>query len=325
METMRNTQSYNMKKMRFILQFSLVITVLMACSQKNANASNEGQPSGHEPQTLVGEAAAPAATIDGIGQFVSWDMGAMSVTKEDNLFVVSDATGNLKLYLKPLGNGTYQEVSTTHDMIGQGARFVAEKVGDVTTLTAYSDEMILFSLLSCDDLKSYRNKAYRRLLTSRFKPTADGPVTITDEKMSGPILPDSPELSYFFIEDGKGDLTDKIRLSPGRFHLAYSPAEKGVNLHYCLLNPQTGDLDVDYSSENTLILRYADDPGWPWLSTDVLDAGFLIYNLDKHFWWVMLEKLKAVSQPNAVVQWNRRLVENLIEYNEPFTGLESSE
>lgn len=36
----------------------------------------------------------------------------------------------------------------------------------------------------------------------------------------------------------------------------------------------------------------------------------------------MLDKLKAKKQPSEVVQWNRRLKENMIEYNEPFTGLE---
>lgn len=36
----------------------------------------------------------------------------------------------------------------------------------------------------------------------------------------------------------------------------------------------------------------------------------------------MLDKLKAKKQPSEVVQWNRRLIENMIEYNEPFTGLE---
>ena len=63
----------------------------------------------------------------------------------------------------------------------------------------------------------------------------------------------------------------------------------------------------------------------PWLSTDVLDAGFLIYNFDKPYWKVMLDKLKAIKQPNEVEQWNRRLIENLIEYNDPFTGLGSTD
>ena len=265
------------------------------------------------------------ATIDDISQFVSWEMGAMSVSNEGENFILQDTKGPLTLVLEPTTNGVYQEISEDHDMIGQGARFVAEKIGDVTTLTAYNDKMVLFTLLSCDDLKEYRNKAYRRLLTSRFEPTEDGLITITDEVMKGPILPESPDLTYFFIEDGEGDLTDKIRLSPGRFHLAFSPADKGVNLHFCDINPETGDLDVLYERENSIILRYAKDPGWPWLSTDVLDAGFLIYNFDKPYWKVMLDKLKAIKQPNEVEQWNRRLIENLIEYNEPFTGLGSTD
>ena len=36
---------------------------------------------------------------------------------------------------------------------------------------------------------------------------------------------------------------------------------------------------------------------------------------------VMLDKLKAKKHPNEVELWNKRLIENLIEYNEPFTGL----
>ena len=38
----------------------------------------------------------------------------------------------------------------------------------------------------------------------------------------------------------------------------------------------------------------------------------------------MLNKLKAKKQPNEVEQWNRRLIENMLKYNEPFTGLEST-
>lgn len=265
------------------------------------------------------------ASIDGISQFVSWDMGAMSVSRQGDVFVIKDAEGALTLYLKPAENGVYQEISGAEDMIGQSARFVAEKVGDVTTMTAYRDKMMLFSLISCDDLKAYRNRAYRRILTSRFEPTDDGPVTITDDTMSGPILPDSPDITYFFVEDGKGDLTDIIRLSPGRFHLAFSPADKGLNLHFCSYNPQTGDLDVNYERENTLILRYAKDPGWPWLSTDVLDTGFIIYNFEKPYWQVMLNKLKAKKRPNEVERWNQKLIENLLKYNDPYTGLGSTD
>lgn len=36
----------------------------------------------------------------------------------------------------------------------------------------------------------------------------------------------------------------------------------------------------------------------------------------------MLDKLKAKKLPSEVEKWNRRLKENMIEYNEPFTGLE---
>ena len=309
-----------------IFQLALALSFLIACGSKNANASNDSAQIDQQETTAPTESAYKTpASIDGISQFVSWDMGALSVSKEGELFVINDTEGYYKLYLKPTGNGTYQETSKTQDMIGQGARFVAEKVGDITTLTAYSDKMMLFSLISCDDLKAYRNRAYRRILKSQFEPTPDGAITITDDEMSGPILPDSPDVSYFFIEDGKGDLTDKIRLSPGRFHLYFSPADKGVNLHFCSLNPETGDLDVNYDRENTIILRYAKDPGWEWLSTDVLDTGFIIYNFEKPYWQVMLNKLRAKKQPNEVEQWNQRLIKNLIEYNDPYTGIGSTD
>lgn len=314
-----------MRKTVLSIQFVLATLALVACGAKNANTDNSSSQTDSlstKNETIM---ETKTATIDDISQFVSWEMGAMSVSNEGENFILQDTKGPLTLVLEPTTNGVYQEISEDHDMIGQGARFVAEKIGDVTTLTAYNDKMVLFTLLSCDDLKEYRNKAYRRLLTSRFEPTEDGLITITDEVMKGPILPESPDLTYFFIEDGEGDLTDKIRLSPGRFHLAFSPADKGVNLHFCAINPETGDLDVLYERENSIILRYAKDPEWPWLSTDVLDAGFLIYNFDKPYWKVMLDKLKAIKQPNEVEQWNRRLIENLIEYNEPFTGLGSTD
>ena len=265
------------------------------------------------------------ASLDDIFQFVSWDMGAMRMYQEGEIYVLQDAESNLVLCLEQTGNGVYQEISVDRDMIGQGARFVAEKVGDVTTLTAYEDKMMLFSLISCDDLMAYRNKAYRRILKSQFEPTADGPITITDETMSGPILPGSPDITYFFVEDGKGDLTDKMRLSPGRLHLLFSPADKGLNLHYCAINPFTDELEVDYERERSIILRYAKDPGWSWLSTDVLDTGFIIYNFEKPYWQVMLNKLKAKKQPNEVERWNRKLIENLLKYNDPYTGLESTD
>ena len=143
--------------------------------------------------------------------------------------------------------------------------------------------------------------------------------------MSGPILPDSPDIDYFFIEDGKGDLTDKMRLSPGRLHLLFSPADKGLNLHFCAINPFTDEFEVDYERERSIILRYAKDPGWPWLSTDVLDTGFIIYNFEKPYWQVMLNKLKAKKQPNEVEKWNRKLIENLLKYNDPYTGLASTD
>ena len=315
-----------MTNKKMIFQLALALSFLIACGSKNANAGNDSAQIDHQETTAPTESADKTpASIDGISQFVSWDMGALSVSKEGKLFVINDTEGYYKLYLKPTGNGTYQETSKTQDMIGQGARFVAEKVGDVTTLTAYSDKMMLFSLISCDDLKAYRNRAYRRILKSQFEPTPDGAITITDDEMSGPILPDSPDVSYFFIEDVKGDLTDKIRLSPGRFHLYFSPADKGVNLHFCSLNPETGDLDVNYDRENTIILRYAKDPGWEWLSTDVLDTGFIIYNFEKPYWQVMLNKLRAKKQPNEVEQWNQRLIKNLIEYNDPYTGIGSTD
>lgn len=265
------------------------------------------------------------ASIDDINQFVSWDMGAMSVYLEGEIVVIQDAKNSLVLCLEPIGDGVYQEITEDREMIGQGARFVAEKVGDVTTLTAYSDKMMLFSLISCDDVEAYRNRAYLRILKSRFEPTDGGPITITDDTMSGPILPDCPEIDYFFVEDGNGDLTNIMRLSPGRFHLAFAPADKGINLHYCDINPQTGDIEVNHERENTIILRYAQDPDWPWLSTDVLDTGFIIYNFEKPYWQVMLNKLNAKKQLNDVEKWNRKLIENLLQYNDPYTGIESTD
>lgn len=315
-----------MRKKIIFLQFAMAIFVLMACGSKNANAGNSSSPKDDQKSTALQEMPAQtAATIDGISQFVAWDMGVMKVSKEGGNFVLSDKGENLKLYLKPMGEGVYQEVSNKHDMIGQSARFVAEKVGDVTTLTAYNDKMILFTLFDCDDLMAYRNQAYHRLLKSRFEPTADGALFITDDEMEVPILPDSPVLSYFFIEDGEGDLTENIRLSPMRVYLTFSPADKGVNLHAAKFDPETEKFIPEYERENTIILKYAKDPGWEWLSTDVLDAGFLIFNFDKPYWKVMLNKLKKIKQPNAVERWNRKLIENLIKYNEPFTGLGSSD
>lgn len=309
-----------------ILQISMAILILMACGSKNANAGNGSSPKDDQKSTAIQEMPSKnAATIDGISQFVAWDMGVIKVSKEDGNFVLSNKGEYLKLYLKPMGDGVYQEISNKHDMIGQSARFVAEKVGDVTTLTAYSDKMILFTLFDCDDLQAYRNKAYRRILKSRFEPTPNGAIFITDEEMEVPILPDSPVLGYFFMEDGEGDLTENIRLSPLRFYLTFSPADKGVNLHAAKFDPETEKFTPEYERENTIILKYAKDPGWPWLSTDVLDAGFLIFNFDKPYWQVMLDKLKKIKQPNAIEQWNRKLIENLIKYNDPFTGLGSSD
>ena len=299
---------------------------MIVCGCSNANTGNApAQTSPQETTAKTEKGAITSASIDGVSQFLSWEMGPMSVTKEGDHFVLKDDNSPLILYLESTGNGGYQETSGKHDMIGQSARFVAEKVGDMTILTAYSDKMMLFTLLSCDDLMAYRNRAYRRILTSQFEPTPDGAITITDDMMSGPILPDSPDVNYFFVEDGKGDLTEIMRLSPGRFHLAYSPADKGINLHYCDINPESGDLDVKYGSEDTIKLRYAKDPGWPWLSTDVLDLGFIVFNFEKPYWKVMLNKLKAKKQPNEVEQWNKRLLENMIKYNEPFTGIESTD
>ena len=319
------------RKLSAILTLGAVFMTLMACNDKKADVNNktdkEGTPAVQTASAEEGEAgdAASAVTIDGVSQFVNWDLAAMKVTKKGDGFVISDKEGPLELQLKPEGGGVYQETSPTHDMIGKGMRFLARKVGDVTTLTAYHGDMIVLTLLSCDDLIAYRNRGYRRMLTSKFKPTDEGQITITDDMIKGPVLPESPDLNYFFVEDGKGDLTDKIRTSFSRFHLAFAPADKGVNLHECRVLGETGDLEVSYGREYTIVLEYADDPGWEWLSTDVLDAEFLIYNFEKPSWRLMLKKLKASKEPNEVERWNIQLLENLIEYNDPFTGLESTE
>jgi hypothetical protein len=319
------------RKLSAILTLGAFSLVLAACNDKKADVNNktekESAPATQTASAEEGEAgdAASAVTIDGVSQFVNWDLAAMKVTKKGDGFVISDKEGPLELQLKPEGGGVYQETSPSHDMIGQGMRFVARKVGDVTTLTAYQGDMIVLTLLSCDDLIAYRNRGYRRMLTSKFNPTDAGQITITDDEMKGPILPDSPDLTYFFVEDGEGDLTDKIRTSFSRFHLAFAPADKGVNLHECRVMGETGDLEVSYGREYTIVLEYADDPGWEWLSTDVLDAEYLIYNFEKASWRLMLKKLKASKEPNEVERWNIQLLENLIEYNDPFTGLESTE
>ena len=39
----------------------------------------------------------------------------------------------------------------------------------------------------------------------------------------------------------------------------------------------------------------------------------------------MLNKLKAKKQPNEVEKWNRKLIENLLKYNDPYTGLASTD
>ena len=304
------------------------VLVLVACKNSPEKMKDEGM----KDESVTANAENPSSnaeeaevTLDGISQFIDWS-NVMKVTKDGDGYVLTEVKNNeYVLRLKPEGGGVYQETSPEEQKLGQKARFVARKVGDVTTLAAYKGDMILMAMVSGDDLIAYRNRGYRRILTSNFEPTEDGQVTITDDTMKGPILPDSPDLTYFFVEDGEGDLTDKIRTSVSRFHLAYAPADKGVNLHTCNVIGETGDLEVNYGRENTIVLKYADDPGWKWLSTDVLDADFLIFNFDKPYWKVMLNKLKAVKEPNEVEKWNLLLIDNLVKYNDPFTALESTE
>ncbi len=194
-----------MTNKQVFFQLALAFSFLIACGSKNANAGNDSaQTNQQEAAASTEEVAKNNVSIDGISQFVAWDMGAMSVSKEGDLFVIKGSSGHLTLYLKSMGDGVYQETSGKHDMIGQSARFVAEKVGDVTTLTAYSDKMMLFTVFDCDDLIAYRNKAYRRILKSRFEPTDDGVITITDDKMSGPILPIAPNWTISLSKMAKG-------------------------------------------------------------------------------------------------------------------------
>ena len=77
------------------------------------------------------------ATIDDISQFVSWDLGAMSMYQEGAIYVITNADDSQTFCLEEIGNGVYQEISEDNDMIAHGARFVSEKVCGVTTLTAY--------------------------------------------------------------------------------------------------------------------------------------------------------------------------------------------
>ena len=118
-----------MTNKKMILQLALAISFLMACGPKNANADNGSAQTDQQEATASTENDAKSpVSIDGISQFVSWDMGAMSVSKDGDIFVIKDKSGPLTLYLKPMGDGVYQETSGEHDMIGQSARFVAEKV-----------------------------------------------------------------------------------------------------------------------------------------------------------------------------------------------------
>ncbi|MBR5655899.1 MAG: hypothetical protein IKW98_04345 [Prevotella sp.] len=314
-----------MRRIYFIL--AAIVLVLTSCNDKKANTTSneEGAAANVEQATEDNEQKAEAVTLDGVSQLLNWSFGVMKVSGGDGEFVVSEVNGELEWKLKANGDGTYQETSGKKDMIGQSATFKVQKVDGVTTLSAYNGEMLMAALVSGDDLKAFRDRGYKRILTSNFEPVEGEEVEISDKEMKVFLLPEAPTMGYFFIEDGKGDLTDNIRLSGGRFFLNFSPADKGVNLHFCHLNLDTDELEVQYGSENTTCLRYAEDPGWEWLSTDVLDSDFLIYNFEKPYWKLMLNKLKEKKQPNEVEQWNLALLENLIAHNEPYTGMESSE
>lgn len=317
---------------RSILTLAALATmVVMACTEKKPSpASNEEGP---KAETLKAEAQQPteakaaAATLDGVERLLGWSFGQMNVTKSGEEFVVrpNNSESDLVLRLKDQGDGTYQETSGKHDMIGQSATFKVQEVGNTTTLSAYQDDMLLFALVSGDDLKAFRDRGYKRILTSRFQPVDGEEVEISEDEMKVFLLPESPTMHYFFIEDGKGDLTDKIRLSNGRFFLYFAPADKGVNLHFCTLTPGTDELEVSYDDEDTSKLRYAKDPGWAWLSTDVLDSDFIIYNFDKPYWRLMLSKLKEKKQPTEIELWNRSMIENLIAHNDPYSALESTD
>ncbi len=317
-----------MKKIILTLT-AVAVLILTACNDKKAaSTSNETGAATDTTQTEAGqteEKTAGNATLDGISQLVGWQSTLLNIKKNTDEIVLSSKEGSWQLRLKPQEDGTYKEISGKRDQQGQSCTYVVRKVGSVTTLTAYYDNKIEFAVISCDDLKAYRNRGYRRMLTSKFEPTEDGIITITDDTIKGSILPDINEMTYFFIEDGEGDITDKIRLSPGRWHLAFSPADKGVNLHFCLMKPDTGDLEVQYDKENTIYLHYAKDPGWAWLSTDVLDSDFIVFNFEKPYWKLMLSKLKDKKERNDVEQWNLQLLEQLIAHQDAFTGLESSD
>lgn len=314
-----------MKKTIITIFITLVAATSCSNQPKTTNTSSEA-PKKEAAEKTDSTDAGNTVSIDGISQFVSWDLGILTVTKEGEGYLLADKTGNLKLHLSQQTDGTYQETSGKHDMIGQGAHFSLSRVDSVITLTATYDGRIQFTMVTGNDLKTYRDRGYKRMLTSKFEPIDGRTVTFTDERVKGIDLPDCPEMNYFFIEGDDGDLTDKIRLSPGRFHIALSPADKGVNLHFCNLNPTTGELTPNYDEENTDHLRYAADPGWEWLSTDVLDSGFLIYNFDKPNWELMLRKLNTKQKPNEVEQWNKQLINYLITSGEePYSALESTD
>ena len=318
--------------MKKIITIIATIALIAGCGQKGqvSNATeqqaNSEQSSAQQADSTKPSSQSEEVSLDDIKSFISWDMNIMSVTKEADGYLLTELGSPLRLHLQKQADGTYRETTKKKEMIGQGAQFRFTRVGDVVTLTATDQDGVFFTMIAGDDLKAYRDRGYKRLLTSNFQPLDGHEVKITDTTMKGISLPDNPEMNYFFVENDNGnDLTDIIRLSPGRFHLLFSPADKGVNLHFCNYRPDTGELEKNFDAENTDQLRYAADPGWPWLSTDVLDSGFLIYNFDKPYWKVMLDKLKAKQQPNAVEQWNIQLLEYLIANEEPYSAIESSD
>ena len=315
---------------RIFLTFATAaLLVVAACSdKKNCGGNAVAAAPADSTQAAAAPAAAPVAqavTLDGVSQLVGWETGPMKVTKNADEIVLSDADGYYQLKLKYEGDGVYQETSKKKDQMGQSAKFKVQKVGDVVTLSAFDGDILLFALVSFDNLKNFKDKGYKRILTSRFEPYQGRPVTITNDVMKGLPLPDCPDMTYFFIEDDRGGLSDKIRLSPGRYHLAFHAADNGVNLYFCGIKPETGELEEFTDDENIVSLRYAKDPGWPWLSTDVLDSDFIVFNFEKAWWKVMLAKLKERQQPTDIEQWNRALLENLIAHSDPFTGLDSTD
>ena len=94
-----------MRKTVLSIQFVLATLALVACGAKNANTDNSSSQTDSlstKNETIM---ETKTATIDDISQFVSWEMGAISVSNEGENFILQDTKGPLTLVLEPTTNG----------------------------------------------------------------------------------------------------------------------------------------------------------------------------------------------------------------------------